>query len=207
MNNTSALSPWEAVLNFGAVWNLEKMSWIIITILIVLGLHKLITRSKYKPKATWIQRFLWILSIIAWCFLMYMVIWPMIKGNILISMILLLLSTLLVVFSFRKFFINSKLENNPSKKIIIYRTFAGSVFAILVFSMIAFMGMNQQDFGISILMGTLLGAFISLTWFTFTNKDEVNDLKNNNKDKNEDNDNKDEDDEEIDYTRKIGIKK
>jgi len=174
---SSTISPWEMLLMFLQLWDVQKIAWIAITILLVFVLHWFATRVRRKTQASWIQFLFWLIAIIGWWFGMYMVIWEMINTNPFISISLLVIATFAIFIAFIIFF--SIVDDEENKKHVT-RIVSGTILAFIAFGMIAFMGMNKFEFGLSILMGGLLGGFLSLLYFNFKNMSGYNNSEHSN---------------------------
>lgn len=161
MENKNVLSPWDMATSFVDLWDWNKLSWILLTIMLVFLVHAISTRVIRRKNASWKEFLLWIISIVGWGFIMYMVMWNMMKSEPTASITLLLLAC---VFSFIGFFIFFRMLKDPEKKEWVSRIISGVILAIIVFGVLIFMGSNKQELGLAGFMGGLLGSFFSLAW-------------------------------------------
>lgn len=166
MENKQVLSPWDMATSFVDLWDWNKLSWILLTILLVLSIHGISTRIIRRKSASWKEFLLWIISMVGWGFLMYMVMWNMMKSNPTSSITLLLLTC---IFSFVGFLVFFRVLKDAEKKEWVSRIISGIILAIIVFGVLIFMGSNQQELGLAGFMGGLLGAFLSLAWYNLIN--------------------------------------
>lgn len=166
IKNQEVVAPWEIVRDFQGLWDLNKLSWIVITIVLVFGIYSITTRVAYKKKPSWKSVSLWSISIIGWGFIMYYYMWGMMKVQYSWSIYLLLGSCLLSIIGFIVFF---KITEDPEKKLWVSKIISGIIMAIIVFGVIIFMGDKKQELGLAVIMGSLLGAFISLSGYHIIN--------------------------------------
>lgn len=92
--------------------------------------------------------------------------WGMMKVQYSWSIYLLLGSCLLSIIGFIVFF---KITEDPEKKLWVSKIISGIIMAIIVFGVIIFMGDKKQELGLAVIMGSLLGAFISLSGYHIIN--------------------------------------
>lgn len=166
IKNQEVVAPWEIVRDFQGLWDLNKLSWIVITIVLVFGIYSITTRVAYKKKPSWKSVSLWSISIIGWGFIMYYYMWGMMKVQYSWSIYLLLGSCLLSIIGFIVFF---KITEDPEKKLWVSKIISGIIMAIIVFGVIIFMGDKKQELGLAVIIGSLLGAFISLSGYHIIN--------------------------------------
>lgn len=166
MDNKNKLSPWEMANNFVEIWDGNKLAWIVLTIVLVLVIHAVSTRIVKKKSASWKGFLFWMISIVGWTFIMYMVMWDMMKARSSESSTLIIISSLVTLVGFIFFF---KVIKDPEKKEWVSRIVTGLVLSIMIFGIFIFMGNDEQELALAGFMGGLLGAFISLAWFNLYN--------------------------------------
>lgn len=165
-SNNEKLSPWDMANRFVDIWDGNKLAWIGLTITLVFVIHAVSTRMVKRKKASWKEFLLWVISIVGWAFIMYMVMWDMMKLKTTESITLIIISCIFSLIGFVIFF---RVIRDPEKKEWVSRIISGIILAIIVFGVFIFMGSNEQELALAGFMGGLLGAFISLAWFNLYN--------------------------------------
>lgn len=164
MSDNSVVSPWEMATSFMDLWDWTRLAWIGLTFLIVAILYKITTRAIRGRKASWTQFLLYSIKIMAWVFLMYMVMWEIIteNNNQTEGLTLLVLTCLLSVSGNLLIF---RALRNPKKTEWASRITSGIILSVVVFGVFIFMGIGQESLGLASLMGAVLGSLLSLVWY------------------------------------------
>ena len=167
-NNSSGeiLSPWEMTTRFIDLWDMNKFSYVVFTILLVLIIHKIATRTIRGKKYSWKEFLFYVISIVGWSFFMYMTMWDMMKIKASESIALLIISCVLSIIGYIAFF---KILKDPEKKEWASRIISGIILAVVIFGVFVFMGSGRLALGLAGIMGSLLGFFLSLAGYNFIN--------------------------------------
>lgn len=165
-NANEKLSPWDMANKFVDIWDGNKLAWIALTITLVVVIHAISTRVVKRKTASWKEFLLWVISIVGWAFIMYMVMWDMMKKYSSESATLIIISCVFSLIGFIFFF---RVIKDPEKKEWVSRIISGFILAIIVFGVFIFMGNDEQELALAGFMGGLLGSFISLGWFNLYN--------------------------------------
>lgn len=165
-SNGEVLSPWEITTKFIDLWDANKFAYVVFTILLVLIIHKIATRTIRGKKYSWKEFLFYLISIVGWSFIMYMIMWDMMKIEASASIALLGISCVLSIVGYIAFF---KILKDSEKKEWASRIISGIILAVVVFGVFIFMGSGKLALGLAGLMGSLLGFLLSLAGYNFIN--------------------------------------